>query len=180
MLTELQKRKMTRFFVVWDFDGTGMIEPHNFDLLVGRLVELLGIEPASTAHRELQARYDGMWAGLKPAISDPKRTGLVLSEWLAACGVLLESPAFRAQVDSIVDFLWLTLDTDRDGHVSLDQYAKFAQAYLMPRRVAEDLFGRMGKPKHQPLSRAELKKLVEDFYWSDDPEAPGNYLWGPI
>lgn len=179
-LTPLQTKKMTRFFQVWDYDRNGLIERRDFDALVIRLARECCIAEGTPQYTELKARYDAMWDSLKSSITEPDREGLLLPEWLAACGALLPTAAFKAQVGGVVDFVWFLLDSQKTGSVSRDGYARVVVAYQMPPSLVDELFARLGKKPGDTLDRVEIAKMVEEFYWSEDPEAPGGFLWGPF
>ena len=65
------------------------------------------------------------------------------------------------------------------AHYPTDVLAGAALAAYVT-RVVDELFRRLRKPRHGVLTKVEIARLVDEFYWSEDPQAPGGFMWGPF
>jgi Ca2+-binding EF-hand superfamily protein len=72
------------------------------------------------------------------------------------------------------------VDIDGNGRISPQEYALFLKAYNVDERLFDDIFRHLDLNGDGYLSRDEIFKLVREFYLSDDPQAPGNWLVGPF
>lgn len=70
------------------------------------------------------------------------------------------------------------LDADGDGRISAEEYVQGTTGYMDP-ATAREVFARMDADGDGHLSQQELSRLVDEWLRSDDPDAPGNMLWGP-
>ena len=70
------------------------------------------------------------------------------------------------------------MDADGDGTISVDEHRAFLRAYGVDDASASEHFARFDTDGDGSISRAEFEVLVVDFFQSNDPEAPGSWLWG--
>jgi len=168
MLTDLQKRKLTAQFRLNDLAQSGYMERADFEQFAARICESLGFVPGSPEYNQVHAQTLASWDTEQLKAFDADGDGRVsLAEHLAAYDVTLQDAALfqrlTVQYSQFVFGLW---DQDRDGRLSTDEYAKVLWCYGGTRDQAAEAFRR--------LDRGPIK----EFYLSDDPEAPGNWLLG--
>ena len=72
--------------------------------------------------------------------------------------------------------LW---DRDGDGKLSADEYVKLEWCYGVTEEAAREAFRHLDRDGDGYLTLEEGMKAIEEFYLSDDPDAPGNWLFGP-
>lgn len=180
MLTDLQRRKLTRAFHVTDNDHNGFVESADLDRIVERLREVLRLSEDSVRYSDLRMHYSALWASLGTAIRDPKRNGITLDEWLASGELLFQSSAFARTANKLMDFLWFILDDNGDGVISLEEYTVFLEAHGLSHDYAPDLFTRLGKAPGDFLSRDDVMQLVREFCWGETGEEPGGFIFGPF
>ncbi|WP_327381618.1 hypothetical protein [Streptomyces sp. NBC_01207] len=70
---------------------------------------------------------------------------------------------------------------DDDGLIGLDEYLLLSQAIGgVPAQQMKEAFHRLDRDGNGTLDPAEIDAAVVEFFTSDDPNAPGNWLYGPF
>ena len=65
MLTELQKRKWTRLFQVYDADGNGVVEQADFEIIFQNLAQVRNLEANEPEYEQLHAKFIEDWENLQ-------------------------------------------------------------------------------------------------------------------
>src|SRR5262245_11456527 len=182
MLTPMQNAKLTRLFVVLDADRDQKLERADFEEIVANLAESRGWLRGSHEYTVLESLYMRIWDDVK-RLADSSGDGAVgLREFLTFHDHLLGSATLHQQVTmATVDVLFKAFDRDHDGHISIDDFRMFFAAYrIRDPGVADESFRRLDVGGTGRISRGDANARVEEFYFSDRPEAPGNWLFGPF
>lgn len=181
MLTELQKRKLTLAFHHNDLDHDGYLARNDYEEYAKRICKALGFAPGSPEHDAIFAQTVAAWDTdvLRTFDRDGDKR-VSLEEHLAAYDVSLNDPALHnrlmTEYASSVLKLW---DRDGDGKLSSADYATLLGCYGVPAKMASGAFEHLDRDGDGYLSTGECLKGVEEFFLSDDPDAPGNWLIGP-
>ncbi|WP_314250768.1 hypothetical protein [Streptomyces sp. DSM 40907] len=70
---------------------------------------------------------------------------------------------------------------DDDGLIGLDEYLLLSQAIGgVPAQQMQEAFHRLDRDGNGTLDPAEIDAAVVEFFTSEDPNAPGNWLYGPF
>lgn len=187
MLSDLQRRKLTHKFRIFDLDGDGWIEASDFRGVVDRLARLRGWEEGSEPVESLRAEYAEFWKALA-AMAEPREPDRIdLDDWLDYYGAALDFEREISGPDhvtctprSTMGLVFDVLDRDGDGAISRREYREFCRAYRIELPAKGDTFSRLDRDGDGRITRSEMLDLVSDFYFSDDPQAPGNRLFGSI
>ncbi len=176
MLTALQQRKVTRMFHVYDINRDGVLQAQDFDAVGRNIAEQRGHAPGSAAHQGLVERYHGLWEKL--SFASGGKTAISLREFLAIMDAILGNrDGFEVMIQELGGTAFDVLDADRDGKVTLDEYRAFLVAHDIDPTLAERAFPKLDLDGDGHISRPEVLELARQFYYSDDPAAPGNLLY---
>lgn len=179
MLTELQQRKMTRFFNVYDLNRSGFIEEADFMRIAQNFARLRNLQPNSSQYQRLQNKFNFVWEYMQK-FGDPNRDqSISLPEFLVYAESVLEGN-YAAIEGSTGSFLFELIDSDGDGHITLNEFALFYRAYQIEDAVVKDIFNRLDLDADEMISAEEFAQLGYDFHYSNDPNNPANWFFGPF
>lgn len=177
MLTELQVKKLTRYFQVYDIDDDGRIERSDFERIVENVTLLHGDGPEASG---LRAAYMARWDQLRASADMDGDRGIDLDEWLAYWQIALEEEGRGiAEAEAITDRLFSVFDLDEDDRIGPGEFADFYGIFGLSVELSRDVFDALDTDGDGVLTRDELTSRSRDFYLGDDVEAPGNLLFGP-
>jgi len=181
MLTELQNRKLTSLFYWYDTDGSGDLKLDDYERLVRNIGQIRGHGPGSQEYDGLRRQFMFAWSSLVASADKSGDNAISLEEWLAYMDKILniEEAAGRT-VTSLATLITNMVDIDGNGRITPQEYALFLKAYNVDERLFDDIFQHLDLNGDGYLSRDEIFNLVHQFYLSDDPQAPGNWLVGPF
>ena len=181
MLSDLQTRKLTRYFHMYDVDDDGHIGPRDFARILENLRILHGLAESSEDYRELEAGYRRRWEGIRRAADADHDGEVSLDEWLDYWdGVLSDEDRYEEEVQELTERLFSLFDTDGDGSIQADEFCNFYGAYGMSAAQARQIFMDLDADGDSRIARAELLEMSDQFYRSNDPGAAGNRLFGPL
>lgn len=178
MLTDLQIKKLTRYFQVIDIDDDGEIRARDFERITEN-VRILHGDDGSTEQNGLEAAYRDRWQRLRSADGDGDG-GVDIDEWLAFWGgILADDAAFELEVQTVTDRFFTIFDLDEDEVIGVREFVDFYGIFGLPVTLAETIFEALDANEDGAITRAEFLDATREFYRSDDVEARGNFLFGP-
>ncbi|MCG6956955.1 MAG: hypothetical protein LJF04_13275 [Gemmatimonadetes bacterium] len=180
MLSDLQKKKLTRYFRVYDVDDDGCIALQDFERVVENVRMLHGLGENSPRHRALKEGYLHRWEALRKSADVDHDGGVDLDEWLGYWDEVLSDEArYEAEVAAVTDRLIDIFDDDGDGMLGADEFCNFYGVYGLKSTLARQVFMDLDLDGDGVVTRGELLEMAHQFYRSDDPAARGNQLFGP-
>lgn len=179
MLTELQKKKLTYQFKIFDVDKNGFLEKSDFDKIVNGYAEAYNLTQGSETYEYLSSTYGKRWDGLAKEADTNADNKVSLDEWLSYQDKLMNHPES--------DFLWMKVasmfhdiqDIDKDGSISLEEYKIIYKIHgIGDDSLAAEIFSKLDFDGDGKISKNDHLNLVADFYLSNNPQAPGNLFFG--
>jgi Ca2+-binding EF-hand superfamily protein len=178
-LTDLQKRKLTRFFTVYDQNNDGVIERIDYIMLADNISTAKGFDlesPLSSRLRECMLR---VWENLEH-IADKNHDGSVtLAEFLAYRDQLHQDEVKYNDLVTAGLTIFDVMDDNRDGQIDLNEFKLFYSFFQLDESLAEEVFAELDVDQTGYLTRDEIQNYSREFNLGDDPEAIGNKLFGP-
>jgi|JFJP01.1.fsa_nt_gi hypothetical protein len=179
MLTELQKKKLTYYFHVFDVDKNGSLEKSDFDKIINAYAEGYNLTQDSETYQYISSTYGKRWEALAKEADTNADNKVSLDEWLFYHDKLLNEPKS--------DFLWLKIasrfidiqDVDKDGAWSFEEYKIMYQILeIGDDSLAAEIFAKLDFDGDGKILKNDCLNLVADFYLSNNPQAPGNLFFG--
>jgi Ca2+-binding EF-hand superfamily protein len=79
-------------------------------------------------------------------------------------------------MDVLVDAFFALADRDGDGRVNENELIMHFRAWNHTEDQAREAFQRLDRNGDGAISKQDWMTNLEEFYYSEDPEAPGNWL----
>jgi Ca2+-binding EF-hand superfamily protein len=181
MLTALQTRKLTRAFHLFDLDQSGVMDRQDCELVVQATTQVMGYAPGSPEYTTYHAEYMAGWDALLALADSDGDQRLTATEFCTAFGKLMAQPEqFNAVVLGFVKTAITLWDSNQDGKVSEQEYKNYLLTIQVTEAEAADAFRRLDLDRDGYLSREEIFQNMKEYYFTDDPNAPGNWFFGPF
>ena len=181
MLTDFRKRKLITLFDMYDVDKDGLLEQADYEQIVQKLATSLGYQPGSPEYTRLYADHVGVWNATYQLCGAPSSQRVTQEEYVAAFDQLLsDKDNYQAIVGNWADSLVELSDRDGDGRLSQQEYVANLRNFNANEAAANEAFRKLDRNRDGYLTHDEILLGVEEFFYSDDPEAPGNWLVGPV
>jgi Ca2+-binding EF-hand superfamily protein len=198
MLTELKKRKLKKLFDLYDVDGSGFITEADYEKMAHSQAEVMGYQPGSLQYNIICSQFKTLWKDLQKEIDINNDGEITLEEflqykdkqlnakegyrplWLEKSGTETAQSYEQSGEDAIIkltNLIFERLDADGSGKISRKEY-KQGFVVQQDESLSEEIFSKLDINGDGSLSKEEVLQHVRDFFYSDDPEAPGNWLLG--
>lgn len=181
MLSDFRRHKLTRLFEMRDFDKDGYLERSDYTMVALRLADMFRVEPGSPEYQRLQTGFWAAWERICQALAkSPERAKVSLEEYLQVqTDYLAQRKDWERDVLGLVSRVVERADRDRDGKVTIAEFAGFACAYGLTVDEAINTAQQLDLDEDGFLLNANLLRYVEQFYYSDNPDDVGNRFVGP-
>ena len=181
MLTDFQKTKIGRMFQVYDADENGYIERHDFEMLVERLANMKGFEKDTEEYTNLESNIlGGDWQSLRQ-LADVDHDGQIsLTEYYVVMHKLITGMPKRVTAAGFAQRIFDWADGDNDNEINVSEFQDFIAHYGVEADEAAEVFARLDRDGDGHWTLSECIEDVQDFLFSENVDAPGNWLLGKL
>ncbi len=172
-MTPFRRRKIARMFDMMDMDGDGRVARSDFTRRVDALAGLRGWDSESPPYQRNLGFAIEEWEGLRES-ADADDNGRYAEVYLD------DRSAIRAFARGDAQLLFDSMDADGDGKITLDEYRTYLQVCGLDPSMADAFFRHADLNEDGKVTRAEMAHAVEEYLTSEDPQAGGNFLFGPL
>ncbi len=185
LLGHLQQKKLSHVFLLFDRDFDGLVGGDDLDRPVEQFRINRGWKAGCPEHRVAMNDAEVWWSQMKPWAS-AKGERLTHDDWFdfwAAWHAAVAEEATRSQQTMLEvlkgsgNVFFDLLDANRTGFIGEAEFAAWQTAWV-PGVNAAAMFARLDADGDGKLYRDDVIRLLKEFYLSNDPEAPGNFLYG--
>lgn len=181
MFGDLRRRKLACLFAAFDGDKDGVLTDADPAFILANLARLADLEPGAPQREALEQGFLAYWRDFVMT-SDLDRDGRVtLDEWYAYhAEMLADEVRFEMTAAMSASVMFALVDGDQDGVITLEEYGAWLSAWNVDRAAIDGAFLRhldVGGDGH--LTHGQVLALTREFFYSDDPDAPGNWAMGP-
>ena len=178
--TELQIRKLHKWFASFDADGNGVVDILDFTGMAQLYCEAYGIAPRSDAWRRMHGSAHVLWRALEQRTGAPNPAKLTLEEWVSWMGsneyvdfILRAAIPFSETAFSLAD-------ADGDGRCNVHELMAAQHRSGMSEEEIHRSFDVLDLDGDGYVTAEGFTQAHVEFYFSDDPAAPGNLMAGDL
>jgi Ca2+-binding EF-hand superfamily protein len=181
-MSALRLQKYRQWFLSADVDGDNVLTRQDTIHFADRYITLRGARADSPEAQRLRDMMEGFWVNVIAPFDHDGDGQVDSDEVVTGCErVLLASEGYSKQLEPIAEQYFQIADIDGDGKIDLQE---FKQIFMAVGRGSDadcaEVFRRLDTDCSGALSRREYHRALEEFFYSDDPNAPGNQLFGPL
>lgn len=175
MLTPFQTQKLTALFNLYDLNKNGIVEKTDYELIIQNLSEALNYPLDSDGYKLLYKTNMTVWEFIEGLADEDTDKQVTITEFLEAYNHLLNDKALFNQMMIGFSAAFITLaDQDGDGKLTEDEFVAYAKGFKISIDKAKAVFHSQDRDNNGYLTNNELQKSVNEFFYSEDRNAPGN------
>jgi Ca2+-binding EF-hand superfamily protein len=181
MLTDLQTKKLTHYFNLLDYDNNGIVEKSDFTAIAENLCVLWGFREGTEKYNYYIQVFGQGWDDFRNLVENLDKDKASLVEWLEFGDRFIVNGTeeqYEKYVKMVAREIFDCFDSNGDGYISLEEYIDLFMAYRIEVRYSAKAYTRLDRNSDDLLSKDELLSAVDEFFKSDDENAPGNWLYG--
>ncbi|NEO42106.1 MAG: hypothetical protein F6J90_39615 [Moorea sp. SIOASIH] len=180
MISEFRKKKLAKVFNSMDSNGNGVLSKADLEKSFESTIAIQGHKPGSP---EYQSGYDKMvtepWNDL--AKMDSNNDGKITwDEFIAFYDKPESDPGLNQLIAGGGELLFLMVDAHGKGQISLPEFTAMNLVWQSDQAQADKTFAALDTNGDGSISKEEFLAHVKTFFFSDDPNAPGNLILGPV
>ncbi|NEQ51825.1 MAG: calcium-binding protein [Leptolyngbya sp. SIO3F4] len=180
MLTDIQTRKLTKLFHLYDSNDDGVLVQQDFTALAMRLATLREGELFASYRGEILTHLQQDWSCLCAAADQNHDARITLEEWLGYyTQVLDDMQQYASRVVALVTLLFDAFDQNNDGQISEHEWVSLLAVFNVQPIYAKSIFINLDVNQDDCLSQDEVLTLIHDFFYVSEPSAPANFMFGP-
>lgn len=182
MLTDFQKQKLKNYFDIFDIDNNNVLEKNDFERIVNDVAKTNGWTSDSAEYKNLYHKFvETRWKTLQKQADTNADQKVSLEEYYQYIEKLLNNPKlYQTEVIDVTQSMFDSFDKNGDGQLSLEEYKLMFKSIRVDESFANLIFQKIDLNQDNYISRSEHKTLIDQFFKSKDPEAPGNCFFGPL
>ncbi|XP_072945121.1 calexcitin-2-like [Epargyreus clarus] len=163
-----------------EFSGkeiSNFLEKKDFEFTARSTAELRGWQPGDAKYKETEDTLIKIWDSLQKHAKKDNNGKVFLSDWIATWEDFKKNPTSPLEWQSLYcKYNFQLLDYGGDGVIDADEFTSVQVSFYIEERDAVAAFKKTAKGK-PTISWEEFRELWEEYFNSDDPDAPGNAIF---
>ncbi|HZU57703.1 MAG TPA: hypothetical protein VFA06_17660 [Actinocrinis sp.] len=182
MLSDFQRAKLERRFELLDMDGDGYITANDYDVAAASVCRAFDFAKDSPQYEKVHVIYLRLWVALSRRM-DQQQTGMISrQQFVSSCArsIVEAEEGYDRIIGPIALTIFDLIDADDSGTLDIEELTTWFNAYGVCADDAERAFKAVDRNRDGLLDANEVQNAIREFYTSDDPQAPGNLIFGPL
>ncbi|MGB7413931.1 MAG: hypothetical protein WA902_06960 [Thermosynechococcaceae cyanobacterium] len=180
MLTELQTRKLTKLFSMYDECHNGYLCKKDFEKIVKKLAGIRNWGLRSPRYVALMNQLERDWQGLDQVADKNQNQQVSIAEWLDYYDIVLnDSQKYEQQVKTLMELVFDVFKPDEQDGINEANWGQLLSVYNVSPVYAPLIFPTLNTEGSGIITREQMLKLIRDFFYSDDAKTPANKMFGP-
>ncbi|XP_070503085.1 calexcitin-1 [Chironomus tepperi] len=178
-ISAFRKKKLLYVFsVFFDINNSGEIDKKDFEIAIQKICDLRGWPAGSEKNTETHEVMFKIWEGLRSKADKDNDGQVSVEEWCNMWDAYAKDPNNALEWQQrYMNFMFDLEDASNDGAIDASEFAIVCSSYGLDKAECEDAFGKMSQGATE-VTREQFAVLWQEFWQSDDPAAPGNFIFG--
>ena len=181
MLTELQRKKLPLMFALNDRNGDGVVTKQDYEQTAQILARIGGVSAGTPEYEHIRSTIMSFWNDVHAKADKDGDDRITLQEWIKYWNELL---AVEEEYDRVYRSFSVivarTLDKNGDGRIAPEEFTESLIQCGVDDNAASDCFRHFDVNGDGYISQDEYVAGVREYFYSSDPDSPGNWLFGPL
>lgn len=181
MSKQFHEHKLKHLFHMFDVNRDGSVSREDYDEIANRVAVLADIPVGSPSHTQMVESFRNIWTTISQ-LAGVEATGKVtLDRFIPAYTKWLSNrDAVTPMLAKVMQATLGLLTKEGDWTITRREWLVNKFAWNMNYVDANAAFDRLDRNHDGLLQRSEMLKNLEEFLFSEDPEALGNWFFGPL
>ncbi|XP_037819641.1 calexcitin-1 [Lucilia sericata] len=178
-ISDFRKKKLLFLFnVFFDVNQSGEIDIKDFELAIERVCTLRGWAKDTPKNKQTHAVMLEIWEGLRSKADKDNDGQVSVEEWCNMWDAYAKDPSTVMDwQNKYMNFMFDLEDASTDGSIDVSEFALVCSSYGLEKKECEEAFAKMAQGNEE-VTREQFAALWEEYFSSEDPSAPGNYIFG--
>jgi Ca2+-binding EF-hand superfamily protein len=180
MASVVKDQKFSILFDWFDQDGDGQLTQGDLRATATVFAQVAGDENQADA-AAIHTAFEHWWQLLLQHADSDGDGQVSRQEFITTMEASVTTPEnFESAVMAIADAVMNAADANGDGVLSRAEYISLYEVLGVSAEHSGPAFALIDLDGNGVISHDEYRAAIVDFYLSNDPGAPGNYLLGPL
>ncbi|PAA48453.1 hypothetical protein BOX15_Mlig012667g1 [Macrostomum lignano] len=196
-MSGFQNKKVTHEFrTFFDFNKDGSLTEKDFVEAKEKICKMSGWKAGLPQYGHMETLFSEVWQNLHKSANEDGDEEISEEEWCAMWDSLFEKMARDKELaekekreyqlelpdwlSRYFEYKFNLLDRTRDNEVDIEEYEYVMQDFGVKPKDARDAFKRFTEGSSKKLDKAYFLQLCRQYFISDDPEDPGNFINGKL
>lgn len=177
-LSEFRKKKLLFVFnAFFDVNQSGTIDKKDFDLAIQRICDSRHWNPDDAKVQKTKDTLLKVWDGLRQKADADQDGQISREEWYSMWEDYAKDPSQALEwQQTYMTFMFDLQDSSGDGSIDQSEFSNVCSCHGVQEAEAREAFKKLGVG--QEVTRDKFNELWKQYFSSDDPNAPGNFIFG--
>ncbi|KAF0314795.1 hypothetical protein GQ607_017973 [Colletotrichum asianum] len=181
-MSDFRRKKLLHVFnVFFDVNKSGTIEKKDFEIAVERICKNRGWDESNPKTQETKEILCKVWEGLRSKADLNQDDQVTHEEWVNMWDEYAKNPEKALDWQNRYrDFMFDLEDTSGDGTIDEMEFKNLCVSYGLNADASVAAFNKFTSNNTVEITREVFAKLWIEFFTTEDPNAPGNFIFGEI
>ncbi|XP_021936109.1 calexcitin-2 [Zootermopsis nevadensis] len=181
-MSDFRRKKLLHVFnVFFDVNHSGTIEKKDFELAIERIRKTRGWKESDPKYSETKDILLKVWDGLQQKADANKDGQVSHEEWVSMWNDYAKNPEKALEWQNrYMNFMFDLEDSSGDGSIDEEEFKSLCVSYGLNPQDSAEAYNKFTSNKTVDITREVFAGLWKQFFASEDPNAPGNYIFGKV
>lgn len=171
---------MYLFKIFFDADGSGVVTKGDFEQSIKKLGKAKGWSEGDEKYKVAEKAMLDIWQGMQLKADLNKDGEITADEWIAMWEGFAKDPSSPVDWQGyFCKAIFHIQDSSGDGAIDKNEFVSVHSSFGQSQEEAGKAFDKVANGKSS-LSYDDFQKLWAEFFSSEDPDAPGNFIFGNL